>query len=112
VVIAAEVSVEEEAMFTCERVPTTWEVFRGKFWGPAVRFPSLMEMAMRASLLHSASRERHSLEEADLCLRPPIDQFGLMDFDRLDEIADAGYIYAREAVRAWQEKGAHTPVPS
>ena len=113
VVIAAEVSVEEDAMFTCDRVPTTWEVFRSKFWGgPTVRFPSLMEMAMRASLLHSASRERHSLEEADLCLRPPIDEFGLMDFDRLDDIAEAGYTYAREALRAWQEKGALTPVPS
>jgi predicted acylesterase/phospholipase RssA/CRP-like cAMP-binding protein len=101
-VLASEVSVEEDATFTCERVPSPWEVLRGRF-GPRrerVRFPSLMEVAMRASMLHSVYREKAALEAADLCFRPPIDPFRLMDFPRMDEIVEAGYRHAAEVLRA------------
>ncbi|HEV2148824.1 MAG TPA: cyclic nucleotide-binding domain-containing protein [Longimicrobiaceae bacterium] len=100
-VLACEVSVEEDATFTCERVPSPWEVIRGRFTRgrPQVRFPSLMEVAMRASMLHSIYRERSALEAADLCFRPPIDRFRLMDFPRIDEIVDAGYVHASEVLQ-------------
>lgn len=114
-VIAAEVSVEEDETFTCERVPTAWEVVRNRFsrGRPAVRFPSLMEVIMRATLLHSTYRQRVALQEADLCLRPPIDRFGLMDFHRIDEIVRVGYEDARERVRAWrEEEGRAESVPA
>lgn len=101
-VIAAEVSVEEDAAFACDRIPTTWEVLRGRwFRGPKVKFPSLMEVAMRSSMLHSIHREKTTIRDADFCLRAPIDGFSLMDFARMDEIMDVGYRYAREALAAW-----------
>ncbi|HEU0077375.1 MAG TPA: cyclic nucleotide-binding domain-containing protein [Longimicrobiaceae bacterium] len=108
VVIASEVSVEEDATFTCERVPSPWEVIRGRFsraGAPRARFPSLMEVAMRASMLHSVHRERAALADADLCFHPPIDRFRLMDFPHLDDIVEAGYTHAAEVLRAW-------PVPA
>ena len=98
-VIASEVSLEEDACFTCERVPTPWEVVRGKMWGGSnVRFPSILEVAMRSSLLHSSWREKEAVEDADVCLRAPIEQFGLMDFARMAEIAEVGYAFARESL--------------
>ena len=98
-VIASEVSLEEDACFTCDRVPTPWEVVRGKIWGSTpVRFPSILEVAMRSSLLHSSWREKAAVEDADLCLRAPIEQFGLMDFARMGEIAEVGYAFARESL--------------
>jgi NTE family protein/lysophospholipid hydrolase len=103
-VIASEVSVEEDATFTCERVPSPWEVIRGRFaraGAPRARFPSLMEVAMRASMLHSVHRERAAREDADLCFHPPIDRFRLMDFPLLDDIVEAGYTHAAETLRAW-----------
>src|SRR5690606_4812513 len=63
VVIASEVSVDEDANFLAERVPSAWEVLRKR-----ARFPSLMELVMRATLLHSTSREKAALLAADLCL--------------------------------------------
>jgi NTE family protein/lysophospholipid hydrolase len=103
-VIASEVSVEEDATFTCERIPSPWEVIRGRFSRDAARrarFPSLMEVAMRASMLHAVHRERHSTEGADLCFHPPIDRFQLMDFPHLDAIVEAGYTHAAETLRDW-----------
>ncbi|HEX2076486.1 MAG TPA: cyclic nucleotide-binding and patatin-like phospholipase domain-containing protein [Longimicrobium sp.] len=104
IVIASEVSLEEDASFTAERVPTGWEMLRGRFWRPAtgpLQFPGIMEVAMRASLLHSSWREKEALSQADFCLRPPIEPFALMAFEQMDEIAEVGYAYAREALAEW-----------
>ena len=106
IVIASEVSIEEDASFTAEHVPTAWEVLRGRFRKRKGdrSFPGIMEMAMRATLLHSTWRERAALQEADFCLRPPIDAYSLMEFEKMDAIAEVGYAYAREALAAWAER--------
>ena len=71
-VIAAEVSVEDDAQFCCERIPRVGELLRDRLLRRnKIRFPSLMELALRASLLHSASLERAALDSADFTLRPP-----------------------------------------
>jgi predicted acylesterase/phospholipase RssA len=106
-VIAAEVSVEEDAQFCCERIPRVGELLRDRLLRRnRLRFPSLMEVALRASMLHSASGERLALDDADLALRPPIDGFGLMNFDALDPLVEVGYQYAREEVAKWVAGGA------
>jgi predicted acylesterase/phospholipase RssA len=106
IVIASEVSLEEDASFTADHVPTAWEVLRGRFRRVAGSrpFPGIMEMAMRSSLLHSSWREKEALAKADFCLRPPIEPFALMGFEQMQEISEVGYAYAREAVAAWAER--------
>lgn len=106
-VIAVKVSPESEAAFTAERVPSPWEVLRSRFTPGAmpVRFPSLFEVAMRASTLTSVHREKVTMADADLCLYPPINRFGLLDFDRLDAIVETGYAYTREMLQSWQVPG-------
>jgi predicted acylesterase/phospholipase RssA/CRP-like cAMP-binding protein len=106
-VFASEVSVEEDAAFTSDRIPTPWEALHGRL-SPRrarVRFPSLLEVAMRASMLHSIYRQKTALLDADFVFRPPIDEFGLMDFTRLDEAMAVGYEHAREAVLGWEAAG-------
>ena len=106
VVIASEVSLEEDASFTADHVPTAWEVLRGRFRRVAGSrpFPGIMEMAMRSSLLHSSWREKEALAKADFCLRPPIEAFTLMGFEQMEEISEVGYVYAREALAGWAER--------
>jgi predicted acylesterase/phospholipase RssA/CRP-like cAMP-binding protein len=106
-VMACEVSVEEDETFTCERIPSPWEALHGRL-SPRkarVRFPSLLEVAMRASMLHSIYRQKTSLLDADFVFRPPIDEFGLMDFSRLNETVAVGYQHAREKLREWEASG-------
>lgn len=106
VVVASEVSVDDDARFLAERVPTGWEVLRGRFRRgvPPISFPGILEVAMRASLLHSTWREKAALQEADFCLHPPVDVFGLMEFERMDDVARVGYEYARDALAAWADR--------
>jgi predicted acylesterase/phospholipase RssA/CRP-like cAMP-binding protein len=114
-VIAAEVTVETDASFFCDRVPSTWEVLRARFTGGganAPKFPSLMEVIVRASTLHSAYRERMAIDEADLSLTPPVDGFTLLDFGRIEQLAEVGYRHAQEAVQRWRQSGEWPPTPA
>jgi predicted acylesterase/phospholipase RssA len=99
VVIAAEVSPESESVFTCQRVPTPWEAIRDRWHG--VHFPSIPEVMMRATMLHSIGREREISTLVDFFLHPPVDEFPMMDFNILDAVSAAGYEYARGAVAEW-----------
>jgi NTE family protein/lysophospholipid hydrolase len=99
VVLASEVSVEEDAVFSSERIPTTWELLRGRIRrSKRVKFPSMLELAFRASMLYSTSMQNQSVESADFCFRPPIDRFGLVDFLRIDEIVALGHDYATTVI--------------
>jgi predicted acylesterase/phospholipase RssA/CRP-like cAMP-binding protein len=105
-VFASEVSIESDEGFTCERVPSAWEVVRARLTGRApVRFPSLVEVMMRATVLHATHRQRVTLLDADFAFRPPIERFGMMDFPRLDEIVETGYEHARQAIDGWRASG-------
>jgi len=104
-VIASSVSVENDSSFTCDRVPTTWEALRSQFFRRegGTRFPLLGEVLLRSSLLHSTYRERVALEEADFALRPPVDEYRLMDFPKIAELDAVGYAHTRDAVRRWPQ---------
>jgi NTE family protein/lysophospholipid hydrolase len=109
-VIASAVSVDESGAFTCDRVPTTWEAMRARFGrakNGAARFPTILEVVLRASLLHSASRELANALEADLTVRPAVEGFSLMEFDRIDEIVDAGYKKASDTIAQWRHEKPH-----
>lgn len=106
VVIACEVSAEDDGTFTVDRIPSPWDVLRGR-----ARFPSLGEVLMRAILLHSTARQRSAIDDADLCLRPPVDAFGLMEFDRLAELVEVGRAHAAEALAGWTDRPPGVPPP-
>ncbi|HYE96728.1 MAG TPA: cyclic nucleotide-binding and patatin-like phospholipase domain-containing protein [Rubricoccaceae bacterium] len=104
-VIASQVSSEEDEAFLADRVPTAWEVLSGRFRrGPRLRFPSLFEVAMRSTMLYSIGTARTAMEEADLPLFPPVKDYSMMDFEKIDEIADVGYAYARAVLKVWTDR--------
>jgi CRP-like cAMP-binding protein len=100
------VLIESDEGFTCERVPSAWEVVRARLTARApVRFPSLVEVMMGATVLHATHRQRVSLLDADFAFRPPIERFGMMDFPRLEEIVETGYEHACQAIEGWRASG-------
>ena len=46
----------------------------------------------------SSQKTRDVKKNADLCLRPPIDGYGVLEFELLDEIADVGYRYTKKTL--------------
>jgi NTE family protein len=104
-VIASEVSLEDDTTFLAERVPTPWEVLRRR-----AKFPSVMEVILRASLLHSTRRQQIALDESDFTLHPPVEGFSMMDFPKLSELIDLGYRYARETIATWRDRDLPFPI--
>ena len=105
--IVSRVSVEEDRAFHYERLPRLGEVVRRYLarWRPPIRYPSLMEVVLRASMLASISRENAVARDADFLFQPPVEQFGLMEFTALEQIADVSYKYAIERLDEWRRSG-------
>jgi lysophospholipid hydrolase len=70
------------------------------------RTPSMMKMLMRTSILAGSSVRIQKAGQADLLLRPPVEEFGLFDVDpaTFDQMHDIGYAYAQEQLAAWQRQ--------
>ncbi len=102
-VVASIVSAQVANAFTCERVPTVWEMVRGQVTGRrTAAFPTIVEVMMRSVVLHSSTREKASAMDADLAIRPAVAGFGLLAFDRMDDIIEAGYRSGQEHLPAWK----------
>ena len=105
-VIASEVTVEEDQSFACSRIPSPWEMLRGKLpWRQRVPFPSMIEILLRASLLASSRRQADALSTADLVFHPPIERFGLLEFEAIDALEQCGYEHGREQIEQWKAAG-------
>ncbi len=74
-----------------------------------VAAPGLMSILTRTAVLGSIARDRHVRDAADLYLRMPVEPFGMLEMDRINEIVEVGYAHSRavlEAGRAepWYER--------
>jgi len=106
-VIASEVTVEEDEAFTCEHVPTPWELLRSKFRiRKSMKFPSILEIMLRASMLASSRRQDDAVKTADLVFHPPINEFGLLEFEAIEKLERVGYEHASAQIEAWRSGGA------
>jgi predicted acylesterase/phospholipase RssA len=84
-----------------------WSALLGRLRGAKARssMPTIFEILMRSAMVSSiGAAGRVALREGiDLGLSPPVQDFGLFAFDRLDELAERGYRTSLEPVRAWWE---------
>jgi NTE family protein len=97
-VIASDVSVAVDF-----RAPPHAPRRRGllsKLQAPA-RMPRLGQILMRTAQLASVRDARISGTPADLYLKIPVDDIGMSDFHRLDDIVDRGAAYARDQLAGW-----------
>lgn len=61
-----------------------------------LRIPSPATVLMRSSELQSVRVRRDVLSTATAVLRPPVDGYGLLDFDRVGPLVDSAYRWARD----------------
>lgn len=98
-VIAVDVSPAEDLRMQRDAFPSPWAIL-GERVRPGPRptpVPGIVDILMRTTLLASAAQRERSWREADLMLSPPVDRFGMLAFDQLDELVEVGYRYALEA---------------
>ena len=113
-VIVVNVSPDEDRTFAIERLPSPWAVLWS--WIHPFRLsmsvPTILHIIMRTATLASADRARTVERDADLYLRPPVQEFGLLEFHRIGDIVEAAYGYAKERLRASVREGLRGASPA
>ncbi len=77
-------------------VPSPWQVIWSRInpFGKAIEVPTLVDILMRTATLSNAEKERLVAENTDFSFRPPVEEFGLLEFEAIDEIIERSYQYA------------------
>jgi predicted acylesterase/phospholipase RssA len=65
------------------------------------RPPNILQMIGRTATLASDRLARDAKAHADLLFTPPVEVFGLMEFEAFDRIVEAGYRHATNALQKW-----------
>lgn len=107
-IIAVNVSPEEdlEINFTYEELPSSREIFFSRInpFKQSIKVPKLGDILIRSIVVNSINRLRKYGQEADLYLEPPVDKFGILEFEAIDEMVQLGYDYAKEKIKAWNPR--------
>jgi predicted acylesterase/phospholipase RssA len=108
-VIMVNVSPEEDLQVSDRYTitPSDMEVLWSKInpFREKVVFPRIHDIMMRTILVGSARRMAIASKSADYEFNPKLDRYGLLEFDSIDDIIDAGYRYARERIIELDMKG-------
>ena len=101
-VLVVDVGSEHEFTYKFPEIPSPWKFLRSRLlpFVKRVDVPLIAEVLLRTTDVASSQKTREVKQDADVCLRPPIDRYGILEFELLDEIADVGYRYAKERLAA------------
>lgn len=83
-------------------IPSPWRALWQKLFPfiPREESPNLFDVLVRSTLLASARKTEQVRKDADLYLKPPVTEFGLLEFKAMQQIVDRGYDYAREILES------------
>ena len=73
-------------------------------WATNPEFPSISEVMMRSISIANAQTVNVTKHIVDLYLEPPVQSFGLLDFNKVRTLADIGYRYTLERIGIWQNE--------
>jgi NTE family protein/lysophospholipid hydrolase len=106
-VIAVDVSSKNDLLVdeSCTPIPPAWKIIWSRInpFIKTIKTPTILSVLGRASLLGSINKRNEVMREVDLYLNPPVSEFGMLDNDSLENIAEAGYRYAKKKVAEWLE---------
>ena len=104
--IVVDVGSEHEFTFKLPEFPSPWQFLRSRILPFAARIdvPHIVDVLIRTTDVSSSQKTRDVKRNADVCLRPPIDAYGVLQFEALDEIAGVGYRYAKAKMEELREE--------
>ena len=106
-VIVIDVGSVHSFAFELTEFPSPWQLLWSHVlpFAKAIDVPSIGAVLMRTTEVSSIQKTNEVKRDADLCLRPPIDAFGVLEFVKIDEIVDVGYRYAKERLEQLRGDG-------
>ena len=80
-----------------------WQILAHRMnpFGKRMAVPNMQSILMRASMLSSSGKDDLMSQTADLCLRPPLEKFHLLDFKAIEQLVDVGYRYSLKRLEEW-----------
>ena len=102
-VIVVDVSSGQEIQGEYRRLPSPWQVALARLtpFRKELRVPTILDVLMGSTMLSSAARAQQVTAEADLFLKPPIGEFGMLQFTALEELIDIGHRDATKEIARW-----------
>ncbi len=99
-IIAVDLSASKQYQLDYTEVPGPMRILLGR-WLPFLkryRVPGITTLLLKAQEVASLVHARETRGRAELLLRPPVAGFGLTDVRPFDQIVEAGYRHAMEAL--------------
>ena len=92
-VIVIDVGSETTFAFQLAEFPSPWQFLWAHIlpFRSRVEAPNIAAVLMRTTEVSSKQKTNEVKRDADLCLRPPIDKYGVLEFESIDQIVEAGY---------------------
>ena len=76
--------------------PSPWQALKTRLFRSrnSPKFPGILDILVSSANAPSTERSARVKRAADLCLTPPVGEFGVLEFDARDRIIQKGYEYA------------------
>lgn len=99
-VIVIDVGSETAFAFQLTEFPSPWQFLRAQMlpFTSRIEAPNIAALLMRTTEVSSTQKTNEAKRDADLCLRPPIDKYGVLEFRAIDQIVEVGYRYAQQTL--------------
>ncbi len=103
-IIAVDVSQGKELKTELNEFPSPWGYITKNYLSTEKRqsLPTILEILARSAILSSNYHLQQSRKDADLFIRPPLDDFSLLEFKAINEIAERGYSYTSKLLQQEQ----------
>jgi len=103
-VIVVDVAGDMDLTVNYDNLPSPWKVLQHRIlpFKQNIKIPSIFDILTASMLLSSLQKWKIVKEDADLYLRPPVGQFGLLEAKAYKELVTIGYEYAKEEIKKWQ----------
>ena len=99
-VIAVDVGSAQGFAFEMTAFPSPWQLLWSRLlpFARPLKVPNIATLLVRTTEVSSIQKTHEAKLDADLCLRPPIGSFGVLEFERIEQIVESGYRYTKERV--------------
>ena len=97
-VIAVDVGSEQPFGFDMTEFPSPWKLLWSHVlpFAKALAVPNIAALLMRTTEVSSTQKTHEVRRDADLCLRPPLDLFGVLEFEKIDAIVEVGFRHTQD----------------
>lgn len=101
-VIAVDTTPSRDVEIDCgySQFPSPWAALLSRinpFQKPK-KVPNILQIMARATMINSIRRRNDVRRDVNYYLRPPVEGFGMLEFEAIDAIVEAGYLYAKEEI--------------